>query len=228
MADLFARLVADMLEPLRSAYGPWALAASLTGVVLTVAATLVRTMVPLRALTVGANCFLLVAALLGKELGQVVLYLALIPANTWRLIEIRRLTRRVEEAAAHRDTSGMWLRDFMRPRRMKAGEVLFAKGDPADSIYMVVDGDVELVEIAKRVPHGEIFGEIACFSPERVRTLTARCATKCTVLSITKEAFEQLYFQEPKLAFHVSNLIADRLSADIARLRRELDAARAR
>jgi CRP-like cAMP-binding protein len=216
-------IVGDLLQPLQTARGLFAFAISLGGVALVIAASLVRTMVPLRTLTVASNALLLIAAVLAKEPANVLLYLLLIPLNTYRLVEIRRLTRQVEEAATHRDTSGMWLRPYMSANRLKAGEVLFHQGDAADSIYMLVEGEFELVEIGKRQPAGELFGEIACFSPERVRTLTGRCVTNCVILSITKEVFEQLYFQEPKLAFYVSNLIAERLSADIARLRREVE-----
>ncbi|HUR88604.1 MAG TPA: Crp/Fnr family transcriptional regulator [Ramlibacter sp.] len=213
----------DLLQPLQTTRGLFAFVINLAGVGLVFAASIVRTMVPLRALTVASNLLLLVSAFIAKEPANVVLYLLLIPLNTYRLAEIRRLTRRVEQAAAHRDTSGLWLRPYMKTHKFKAGQVLFERGDGADSIYMLVEGDLELVEIVKRVPHGEIFGEIACFSPERVRTLSARCVTDCVILSITKEVFEQLYFEEPKLAFHVSNLIAERLSADIARLKKEIE-----
>ena len=213
----------DLLQPLQTARGLFAFVVSLAGVVLVFAASFVRTMVSLRTLTVASNILLLAAAVLAKEPANVVLYLLLIPLNIWRLREIRRLTRRVEAAAEHRDASGLWLRPYMKTERLKAGQVLFSKGDRADSIFMLVEGELEMAEIGKLVPPGELFGEIACFSPARVRTLTARCITNCVVMSITKEVFDQLYFQEPKLAFRVSNLIAERLSADIARLRKQLD-----
>jgi CRP/FNR family transcriptional regulator, cyclic AMP receptor protein len=217
----------DLLQPLQTTRGLFAFAVNLAGVSLVFAASFVRTMVPLRTLTVASNVLLLASAVMAREPANVVLYLLLIPLNTYRLVEIRRLTRRVEQAAAHGDTSGLWLRRYMKPRKFKAGQVLFDRGDAADSIYMLVEGELALEEIGTRVPQGEIFGEIACFSPGRARTLTARCATDCVILSITQEVFEQLYFEEPKLAFHVSKLIAERLGADIGRLRKDLEKARA-
>src|SRR5262245_44146534 len=183
----------DLLQPLQTTRGLFAFVVSLAGVGLVLAASIVRTMAPLRALTVASNVLLLFGAVLAREPANVALYLVLIPLNTYRLVEIRRLTRRVEHAAAHGDTTGLWLRSYMKSRKLKAGALLFAKGDRADSIYMLIEGELELVEIGKAVVHGELFGEIACFSPERVRTLSARCVTSCVVLSITKEVFEQLY-----------------------------------
>jgi CRP/FNR family transcriptional regulator, cyclic AMP receptor protein len=216
----------DLLQPLQTTRGLFAFVVNLVGVGLVFAASFVRTMVPLRALMVASNILLLASAVMAKEPANVVLYLLLIPVNTYRLAEIHRLTRRVEQAAAHGDTSGLWLRPYMKAHKFKAGHVLFAKGDAADWIYLLAEGELELVEIGKRVPSGEIFGEIACFAPGGRRSLTARCVTDCVILSITREVFKQLYFEEPRLAFHISNLIAERLSADIERLRKEAETPR--
>jgi CRP/FNR family transcriptional regulator, cyclic AMP receptor protein len=78
------------------------------------------------------------------------------------------------------------------------------------------------VEIGKRQAVGDLFGEISFFSPDRRRTLTARCASECLILCIGEAAFKQLYFQNPKFAFQISALIAHRLSADIARLHQQV------
>ena len=83
-------------------------------------------------------------------------------------------------------------------------------------------GTMELVEIRRNIPPGQLFGEIAYFSPDRRRTLTARCTTACTVLSIGESTFKQLYFQHPNFAFQIAGLIASRLGADIARLEEKL------
>jgi CRP/FNR family transcriptional regulator, cyclic AMP receptor protein len=223
MPEFFVTLEHTFLGSLHSAQGVAALVFSLGGVALVVAASIVRTMVPLRALHVASNVLLLVGAALAPEPANVVLYLVLLPMNGYRLVEIRRLTRTVESASAHGDVSGIWLKPYMKAHRLPAGAVLFHKGDRADSLYLLVEGEMELVEIGKRQPLAEIFGEISFFSPEKARTLTARCNSACVVLSIEESMFKQLYFQNPKLAFQISNLIAHRLSADIQRLQRRID-----
>src|SRR5262249_35980782 len=154
---------------------------TLAGVAFVIAASLVRTMTPLRALTVASNICLLVAAVLMPTVSHIVLYLVLTLVNLYRLIEVRKLTRRVQEACQHGDLSGMWLRRYMRKRKLRAGEVLFNRGDMADSLHLLVEGELELVEIGKQQSTGEIFGEIAFFSPDGKRTLTARAVTPCTV-----------------------------------------------
>jgi hypothetical protein len=184
-------------------------------------------MTPLRALTVASNISLFVAAVLVPTASHIVLYLVLTLVNLYRLIEVRKLTRRVEAACQHGDLTGLWLQRFMRRRKLRAGEVLFRRGDPADSLHLLVDGQLELMEIGKPQPAGEIFGEISFFSLDGKRTLTARAATPCTVLDISGDVFRQLYFQEPKLAFHISQLIAYRLGADVRRVQEENDVLRA-
>jgi CRP-like cAMP-binding protein len=73
-----------------------------------------------------------------------------------------------------------------------------------------------------------MFGEIAFFSPDRLRTATARCTSVCTVLSIDETSFKQLFFENPDLGFEIVRLIAGRLTEDVHRLEDELEARRER
>jgi CRP-like cAMP-binding protein len=106
----------------------------------------------------------------------------------------------------------------MRSARMKAGRVLFRKGDAARHLYFLASGQIEFVEIGEMMEAGRLFGEIAFFAPDKRRTLTARCATDCTVLRIDETTFKQLYFQNPAFGFQVVNLVTSRLIADRHRL----------
>ena len=69
--------------------------------------------------------------------------------------------------------------------------------------------------MAKLTVSVPIFGEIALFSPEHVRTNTVRCLTRCVVLSIHESTVRQLYFQNPAFGFHLIELLAARLSTDV-------------
>lgn len=175
-------------------------------------------MVRLRTFTVLSNACLLTTAIVGPNPVAVVLFLILLPLNTWRLLEILQITKKVTAAARDADTSGVWLKPYMKSGRHAAGTFLFHKGDGADALYLLVEGTLELVEIGKEQPAGEIFGEVSFFSPDGRRTLSARCATDCLVLSISEPTFHQLYFQNPKFAFMVARLIGQRLSKDVQRL----------
>ena len=69
---------------------------------------------------------------------------------------------------------------------------------------------------------GRLFGEIGFFAPDKRRTLTARCATHCTVLQMDEMTFKSLYFQNPAFGFEVVTLVAGRLMADRQRLEERL------
>jgi CRP-like cAMP-binding protein len=90
----------------------------------------------------------------------------------------------VVRAQADADLAGLWLKPYMKPRRLKRGQTLFRKGDEANRLFLLVDGEMELVDIGKRLEPGRIFGEIALFSPSGRRTHTARCLSACSVLEI--------------------------------------------
>lgn len=213
---------AELLQSLTSPRGAAVSVFSALGLGLVIAASFVRTMVKLRALGVMSSACLLVAAILAPNLASVLMFCVLLPLNSWRLIEIRRLTRRVTQAASDDDLAGLWLKPYMKATRLPAGAVLFSKGDEARAFYLLVQGTIELVEIGEVQGPGELFGEISFFLPDRRRTLTARCTTDCEILSIGEDAFRQLYFQSPKFAFKVAALVAQRLGADIARLKAQV------
>jgi len=193
------------------------ISATLAGA-LVVVSSFVKTMIPLRCLAVGGNLGFLLYGALHPSLIMMLLHGALLPINIWRTAEMVRLTRRVTAAAAQHDLSGVWLRPYMRSRHMKAGRVLFRKGDAATHLFFLASGRIEFVEIGEEMQEGRLFGEIAFFAPDKRRTLTARCLTDCTVLRIDETTFRQLYFQNPAFGFQVVNLVASRLIADRQRL----------
>ena len=201
--------------------------AAIVGVALVVVSAFVRTMIPLRWLAVGSNAGLLVWGVLHPSPTTAAVSALLLPINIVRAIEMTRLTRRVQRAADAADLAGLWLRPYMKPRRLRAGRTLFARGDHADRLYLLTQGEMELVEIGQRLEPGRVFGEIALFSPERVRTHTARCLTRCTLLEIDQGTVMQLYFQNPAFGLHLIRLLAGRLGRDVARLEQELQALRA-
>ena len=187
----------------------------------------VKTMIPLRWLAIGSNVGFVAYGALHPSYPMLLLHLALLPINFFRLAEMKQLTRRVEAVRVEGEMSGVWLRPYMRSRKMRAGTVLFKKGDRGDRLYLLADGRIELVEIATSLIPGQIFGEIAFFSPDRRRRMTARCAANSTVLSIDESTVRQLYYQNPAFGFKMIELVAARFSADVDRLNAELASARA-
>jgi hypothetical protein len=222
--DIFQRAVTTITATLANPEGMVALASAALAGALILAGSFVKTMIPLRWLAVGSNLGFIVSGALFPSLPMLGLHIVLLPINLYRVVEMTRLTRRVNAAAQERDTSGLWLRPYMKRRKLKAGAVLFRKGDLADHLYMLASGRIELVEIGSELPAGRIFGEIAFFAPDRRRTLTARCIDNCEVLAINESTVRQLYFQNPEFGFQVIGLVAGRLTADIRRLEQTLEA----
>jgi CRP/FNR family transcriptional regulator, cyclic AMP receptor protein len=215
---LYANLVAMLSHP----EGVVAAVSGLLAGVLIIASALVKTIIPLRWLAVGSNVAFMVYGALAPAYMVLVLHALLLPANLVRGVQMIRLTRRVRASAAGTDNAAIWLRRYMKQRRRKAGTVLFKAGDPADRLYYLVEGTIEIVEQGFTIQAGQIFGEIAFFLPDGLRTGTARCATACTLLSIDEMTFKQLYYQNPEFGFEVVQLIAGRLNRDILRLQKRL------
>jgi hypothetical protein len=213
----FAAFVVSLADPSQQ----WALAAAAVGGALIVASTLVKTIIPLRWLALGGNVGFVVYGLVHPAPMVFLLHAVLLPINLWRVLEMQRLTRRLERTD-HLGTQELkvWLQPFMKRRRLRPGSVLFRQGERADRLYVLAEGRLEVVEAGRSIEAGQMFGEIAFFSPAQQRTATVRCTEPSTVLSIDEVSFRQLFFQNPGFGFEVARLIAGRLSDDVSRLQR--------
>ena len=214
-------------EALRSPSEIFALLSVVLAGALVLISTFVKTMIPLRWLAIGSNIGFVAFGAIHPSYPMLLLHLALLPINLYRLAEMIRLTRRVRAVQAESAMSGVWLKPYMRSARVRAGTLLFRQGDYGDRLYLLAEGRIELVEIGEDIVPGQIFGEIAFFSPDRLRRLSARCAEDSTVLSIDERTVRELYFQNPAFGFKVIELVAARFAADVDRLNRELLASRA-
>jgi CRP/FNR family transcriptional regulator, cyclic AMP receptor protein len=210
------RLIAALAQPEQA----FALGSAAVATLLVIISAFVRTMIPLRWLAVGSNVGFIVYGLVHPSLLMVLLHVVLLPVNLWRVLQMVRLTR-VVSAAADREQIALWLRPHMRSRRHKAGTVLFERGAAADRLYFLADGEMDLPDVGRQLQAGQMFGEIAFFTPGGRRTSSARCRTACTVLSIDAATFKQLIYQNPDFGLEVLRLVAARLSQDVQRLRAE-------
>ncbi len=207
---------------------PWggtALVCAAVAAVLIIVSCFVRTILPLRLLAVGSNAGFILYGLLAPSPMTFLLHATLLPLNLVRAVQMLKLTRQVTRAAApaaRAAPADTWLKPYMKPKRLKAGDTLFRKGDPADRLYYLVEGHMELIESGRALAPGRLFGEIAFFAPDRRRTASARCVSPCTVLVISESTFKQLYHQNPAFGFEVVRLIAGRLTEDVQRLERQL------
>lgn len=192
------------------------------GAALMVASYLMKSMLPLRLVALSANVFLVIYAAIGGSWPTVVLYVAMIPINANKVIHIRKLIRAIENARADTPLSE-WLLPHMSRREVKAGTTLWQKGDRATEMIYVERGQLNMPEYDESLGPGSLVGEIGLFAPDNRRTRTLVCGTDCTLYSLSAEAMAQLYYQNPKLGYHVMRLIVARLmhDVDVANRRRE-------
>ena len=172
-----------------------------------------KTMIPLRCAAICSNVAFIVYGLYDNVYPVLVLHGILLPLNIWRAVQMLRLIRRVE-AASKGDLSTDWLRPFMKEAQLKAGEIIFNRGDHADRLYMIIGGDVHLEPIDLTLNAGDLFEEIGLFSADHRRTQTARARTDVDLLWITEAELAQICYQNPGIAFYFLKLTTNRLLAN--------------
>jgi CRP-like cAMP-binding protein len=190
----------------------------LIGATLMLASYLMKSMLPLRIAALTACCFLVAYGALKQALPTLLLYGALIPINIKKTLQMRKLVQSIERARDDTPVSE-WLLPHMHRRTVPAGTVLWRKADAATEMLYLDAGTLRLVEYDEPVQPGSLVGEIGLFAPDNLRTLTLEAASDCVVYSLTAEEMALLYYQNPKLGFHVMRLIVARLMRDAARER---------
>jgi NADH:quinone reductase (non-electrogenic) len=103
-------------------------------------------------------------------------------------------------------------RQYFEPK-----ETIFREGDRGDQLYVVVDGEVEVVKSVpgegevplRRLGPGDCFGEIALVA-ESPRTATVRSCTPVNVLAVERDAFQALFSTLPPLRRFFEQLISER------------------
>jgi hypothetical protein len=188
------------------------------GAALMLASYLMKSMLPLRIAALTACCFLVAYGALKAALPTLLLYGALIPINIKKTLQIRKLVKSIEHARADTPVSE-WLLPHMHRRTVTANTTLWRQGDAATEMLYLESGTLRLAEYDETLQPGSLVGEIGLFAPDNRRTLTLEAVSDCVVYSLTAEEMALLYYQNPKLGFHVMRLIVARLMRDVQRHR---------
>ena len=120
------------------------------------ATMLMRTMVPLRVFGIISALFFMAYGAFAGAISTFLMYLLLLPINSWRLYQMRSLVKRAR-IAAQGDLSMDWLKPFMNQRAYRQGDVLFRKGQPANEMYLTVTGKFLVKEIGVAAVPGSSF-----------------------------------------------------------------------
>jgi CRP/FNR family cyclic AMP-dependent transcriptional regulator len=190
----------------------------LVGAGLSATAYTMKSMLPLRAVALGSNVCFLAYGIMESQLPSILLNLVLVPLNIVRFREIRRLVRDVQAAGTDTPVS-QWLVPQMSLRRAEAGQVLFKRGDTAQEMFYLHKGRVHIEELNVDLAPGTLFGEIGIFAPDSRRTQSAVCREGSDLYTMTQSDALRLYYQNPKLGFHLMRLVVARLTNDSARMR---------
>jgi NADH:quinone reductase (non-electrogenic) len=148
----------------------------------------------------------------------------------WRTIYLMKMPgfdRKVRVAVA-------WFMDLLLPpdivqlkiqkspgfgrEHFEANETIFRQGDRGDRLYIIVDGEVDVVvdaassaeRVLARLGPGECFGEMALAS-DSPRMATARSATPVNLLTVDRDGFDALFSHYPPLRQFFQQIINERL-----------------
>ncbi len=180
-----------------------------------------KTMMPLRSLAIAANCVLIVFFAATHAWLPLLLQAFALPLNAWRLYQMVVLVQNVREAIRGKPSLD-WLKPFMAERQFRKGDLLFAKGEAAYDMFYTMSGRYVLVESGIEIESGHLVGELAMLAPDNRRTATLECIEAGTVLSITYEQVEELYYQNPTFGFYFLRLATARLFDNVGRLEGDL------
>ncbi len=98
-------------------------------------------------------------------------------------------------------------------RRVEAGTVIFAEGEPGTEMFGIIEGEVELRGSGGLHQHlgpRDVFGEMALID-ESARSATAVAVSGTTLATIDRHRFLFLVQETPTFALDVMSVMAERL-----------------
>ncbi|OGP63651.1 MAG: hypothetical protein A2V65_01010 [Deltaproteobacteria bacterium RBG_13_49_15] len=97
-------------------------------------------------------------------------------------------------------------------------EIVIKEGDPGDTMYMVIDGEVSVIKgfdskepmELERIRGGDYFGEMALLD-DIVRSATIRTEKESRFLVLHKEEFKEIVREYPQIALHICKVLSRRI-----------------
>lgn len=97
-----------------------------------------------------------------------------------------------------------------------AGKAIFEKGSPAEALYVVLSGEVRILDVVdgreeeiSRVGPGDSFGELSLLL-RTTRTKNAVPTQDCELMVVPREPFEALLSSSPEVAQHFQRKLEER------------------
>jgi len=168
-----------------------------------------KTIIPLRTVAIASNLAFIGYGLLAGLTPIVVLHTLLLPLNILRLHQLRALVQRVKRASRGDFTLEMLI-PYMKRQRLAAGTTLFARGDEANTVYLILEGRVRIVAANVLIRPGQLVGEMGLFTPDRLRTDSAVCDSDVELASVTEDQLWELFYQNPEFGAYLLRIIVQR------------------
>lgn len=183
------------------------------------AAFFMKAILPLRAIAIASNVAFIVYGIAAENTPILVLHVALLPLNALRIFQHLRLIRTVRSALENEPQIEKLI-PLMSRRDLPRGTVIFKRGDRAETIYLLSDGEILFTELGVTLGPQMIFGEVGPFLVDKRRTGTAVCKTDCVVYALSEARLEDVVIKEPALGLFLTKLVAQRMNRNVLAARR--------
>lgn len=105
--------------------------------------------------------------------------------------------------------------------QLRAGEVLFREGEPGEHLYIVLDGELEVLRGLETreemrlntIGPGECLGEMSLILPGGQRTASVRAQGPAVLLVMTRAEFDDLLLRQPMMAYSMARVLSARLTS---------------
>lgn len=113
------------------------------------------------------------------------------------------------------DSEATKLASLMQARELRGGDYLIVEGTTDDSLYVIVEGNLEVVKRTAAdgvasiaiVREGQLAGELS-FLDSNVHTVGLRALSDTKVLGLAREDFEKIVDGDPQLVYKVMRAVA--------------------
>ena len=140
-------------------------------------------------------------------------------ASLVRLLEIHNTSRRIRHIR-HYGYNIADLRKYMKPMQVKANHRVFEKGDPADRLYLVNSGMIE-VDNGARIEKNGLLGEVGLFTKSGKRSMGARALSDVHLGTLDADEVSRLCLNDPEFAYAITQIMARRMADNLERQERE-------
>jgi CRP/FNR family transcriptional regulator, cyclic AMP receptor protein len=102
--------------------------------------------------------------------------------------------------------------ELMEEEQFPEGAAVVEEGDQGDSLYVIIEGQADVVRGKRTVDHllpGDFFGEVSLLDGGP-RTATVTAATPLTLFAIRRKPFSRMLQQEPEIAVKILTALTRR------------------